>query len=208
MIEKIKNKATKLIILLGITICLPFWIFSIQSLVTKTEKLPSIGIIFGAGVWSNGEPTWVLQHRLDKGIELYKSGQISKILVTGDNRVEFYNEPKAMKNYLIANGVSGSDITSDFAGRRTHDSCWRAKNVFNIEKAYIITQAFHIPRAIYLCQNVGIDSYTATAKNSRKYTTYWGIARELPASWLAFVETIQDYEAVIKGDGMEQDLSK
>ena len=109
---------------------------------------------------------------------------------------------------MLSKGIPDDDIIKDFAGRRTHDSCWRAKNVFNIEKAYLVTQAFHLPRAVYLCESVGIDTKIAIATNSRKQTTYWGILREIPASWLSITETINNYEAEIKADGSERNLSQ
>lgn len=195
----------KIIIVFVWLIFLPFWVFTLAAFsadTTPSMDTADIGIVFGASVRGNEKPSLVLQYRLDQAKEMYDKGYISKILVTGDNRRADYNEPLVMKQYLIQQGVPKDIIIEDFAGRRTIDSCWRAKNVFQIEKAYLITQTFHLPRATFLCTQAGILSIPVAAKDSSTQVKYFGIIREVPASWLGLTEYI-GYEAPVKADGKE-----
>ncbi|KKR07704.1 MAG: hypothetical protein UT36_C0013G0022 [Candidatus Peregrinibacteria bacterium GW2011_GWF2_39_17] len=124
-----------------------------------------VGIVFGAGVKGNNTPTDILKDRLITAAELYQNGTIQKILVSGDNRVENYNEPQVMKNYLVNTyQIPEKNIVTDFAGRRTYDTCARAHKIWDIKKAILITQGYHLPRALFTCNSLGIDStgYSST----------------------------------------------
>ncbi len=132
------------------------------------ENPARIAIVFGAGVWSSGEPSPVLYDRIVTAVELYRAKRVGKILMSGDNPTENYDEPTAMKETAVKLGVPAEDVVLDFAGRRTFDTCYRAKEIFGVEKAILVSQKFHLPRAIYLCENAGIDSLAVTA-NRRKY---------------------------------------
>lgn len=132
------------------------------------EEPPRIAIVFGAKVWDNGELSPVLYDRVITAVELYRSKRVKKLLMTGDNPSANYDEPTAMKQTAVKLGVPEEDIVLDFAGRRTFDSCYRAKEIFGVKKTIIVTQEFHQSRAIYLCENTGIDSIGITA-NRRKY---------------------------------------
>jgi vancomycin permeability regulator SanA len=119
---------------------------------------PRVAIVFGASVWANGEPSPVLRDRVETAVDLYKAGKVKKLLMSGDNPVRGYDEPTVMKDTAVKMGVPESDIVMDFAGRRTYDTCYRAKEVFEVKRAILVTQEFHQPRALYLCSNMGIDS--------------------------------------------------
>ncbi len=138
------------------------------------ESPPRIAIVLGAKVWENGEPSNVLYDRVVTAAELYRAGRVGKILMSGDNPTENYDEPTAMKLTAVKLGVPANDIILDFAGRRTYDTCFRAKEIFEIQKAIIVTQEFHQARTLYLCNNLGVDSIGVTA-NRRKYegARYW-----------------------------------
>ncbi|MCY7349029.1 MAG: YdcF family protein [Pyrinomonadaceae bacterium] len=138
------------------------------------ESPPRIAIVLGAKVWENGEPSNVLYDRVVTAAELYRAGRVRKILMSGDNPTENYDEPTAMKLTAVKLGVPAGDVILDFAGRRTYDTCFRAKEIFEIQKAIIVTQEFHQARTLYLCNNLGIDSIGVTA-NRRKYegAKYW-----------------------------------
>jgi SanA protein len=145
-----------------------------------SDDLPRIAIVFGAGVFSNGEPSPILQDRIITAVELYRAGRVKKLLMSGDNRLANYNEPAAMKEAAIKQGIPGADIIEDFAGRRTYDTCYRAKEIFGVERAVLVTQQYHLTRALYLCQNMGIDSYGISA-DRRRYpdsAKNWWIFRE------------------------------
>ena len=148
----------------------------IQSSITEIpfEHPPRVAIVFGAKVWENGEPSHALYDRVITAIELYRAGRVKKILMSGDNRSENYDEPTAMRATAVKLGVPASDVVLDFAGRRTYDTCFRAKEIFEVQKAIIVTQEFHQTRAIYLCNNLGVDSIGITA-NRRRYEgeRYW-----------------------------------
>jgi vancomycin permeability regulator SanA len=138
------------------------------------EDPPRIAIVFGASVWPNGEPSPVLNDRVATAVDLYKAGKVRKLLMSGDNPTQGYDEPTTMKNTAVKMGVPESDIVMDFAGRRTYDTCYRAREIFDIKKAILVTQEYHQPRAIYLCGNMGIDSIGITSDRYRyKEENYW-----------------------------------
>ncbi|QQR55343.1 YdcF family protein [Candidatus Peregrinibacteria bacterium] len=134
-------------------------IFTVEQI---TEQ--PVAIVFGAGIGKNGGPSDALYDRLTVASQLYKAGKVSSILVSGDNSTEDYNEPEVMKNTLInAFAIPPNAITQDFAGRRTYDTCIRAKTLFGVEKAILVTQEFHLPRALYTCNSLGIESSGVSA---------------------------------------------
>lgn len=116
-----------------------------------------VAIVFGAGLWRDGTPTPVLRDRVQTAANLYFNGKVEKLLMSGDNRVVEYNEPEAMRQYALSLGVPDEDIVLDYAGRRTYDTCYRARDIFRIDSAILVTQGFHLPRAIYLCNMLGVD---------------------------------------------------
>jgi vancomycin permeability regulator SanA len=196
-----KKYIYSLLVLLLIFIS-PFVIFQINyRFYNKSTTQPKVAIVFGAGL-INGYPSKVLQSRLDESIKLYKSNQISKILVSGDNREISYNEPQAMTQYLLDQGIVGSDIIQDFAGLRTVDTCFRAKNVFNVSSAYLISQPFHLPRAMWLCNKFGVETTTVGAKNLPLSGTIYQYFREIPSSFNALLESF-NYNNALPADGSE-----
>ena len=132
------------------------------------EEPKRIAIVFGARVWNDGSPSHSLYDRVLTGVELYRAGRVKKLLMSGDNPNANYDEPTAMKKTAIELGVPENDIVLDFAGRRTYDTCYRAKEIFGVEKAILVTQDYHLPRAIYSCNSLGVDSVGITA-NRRTY---------------------------------------
>lgn len=128
--------------------------------VTSYEATPvkRVGMVFGAGVRPDGSLSAMLQDRVLAAIALYNQGKISKILMTGDNSSIDYNEVEAMKRFAIAQGIPEQDITLDYAGLNTYDSCWRAHKLFGVQEAVLLTQRFHQPRAVFLCRTLGIDA--------------------------------------------------
>lgn len=127
---------------------------------TQPESVPNepVAIVFGAGVWADGTPTPMLADRVEGAVELYRLGRVNKILMTGDNGTPEYNEVVAMQQYAERLGVPNKDIKLDYAGFSTYESCYRAKEIFGIERAVLITQKYHLPRAVYTCNKLGIDS--------------------------------------------------
>ncbi len=122
-----------------------------------------VAIVFGAGVQPGGRLSPMLQDRMDTAIALYKAGKVRKLLVSGDNRFVNYNEPGRMYDYAVARGVPPQDVVRDYAGRRTYDTCYRAAEIFGVAQAVLITQRFHLPRALFTCNNLGVESIGVSA---------------------------------------------
>jgi vancomycin permeability regulator SanA len=163
-------------------------IFSVASLPARQVPV----LILGAGVLPDREPTQVLESRLETGLELFREGKGSWFLVSGDNRAANYNEPKAMRRWLLKRGVPPRLVISDFAGRRTYDSLKRAQAVFGIGKVIIVTSDFHLARALFLARRLGLDAYGVPASTEvtplRHRISFWFreyVARHL-ATWDAW----------------------
>jgi len=145
---------------------------------------PRIAIVFGAGLWRDGGPSPVLYDRIKTAAELHRAGKVRKLLLTGDNRFDNHNEPDVMRQTARELGVPEEDLVPDYAGRRTYDSCYRAREIFGVRRAILVTQEFHLDRALYLCDSLGIDSIGLVA-DRRAYTRdahLWWRMRELPAT--------------------------
>lgn len=147
-------------------------------------------IILGASVHADGKLSPILQDRVDTAIKLYKKGKVENFLVTGDHRSDDYNEVSAMVNYLVANGIEKSLITADHAGLDTYDSMYRAGKLFDIESATVVTQAFHLPRTLFIASNLGLD-YRGFAADQRAYKTEYRLKqREKLANLKALWEVL------------------
>jgi SanA protein len=158
----------------------------------SVEDAPAsqVAIIFGAGLMRDGTPTPVLRDRVTTGVELYFSGKVQKLLMSGDNRFDYYNEPGAMATYAASLGVPEQDIILDYAGRRTYDTCYRARYIFGVEDAILVTQRYHLPRAVYTCNTLGVEA-EGTPADRRRYTpvaySRW-LVREVGANLVALWE--------------------
>jgi len=124
----------------------------------KLEDVDCI-IVLGCLVYSNGTPSDSLADRLTVGVELYKTGAASKIIMSGDHGKTSYNEVQVMKNYAVNLNVPSEDIFMDHAGFSTYESIYRAKEVFCAKKIIIVTQEYHIYRALYIAKQLGLDAY-------------------------------------------------
>src|SRR3954447_2378287 len=124
------------------------------------EALPhrAGALVPGAGLNASGSVSWFLRDRLDGAIALYRLGKVDGLLLSGDNHVESYDEPSAMRAYALRKGVPPGAITLDYAGFDTYDTCARASRIFGVTSAIVVTQGYHLPRAVYLCRSVGIDA--------------------------------------------------
>lgn len=119
-------------------------------------------LILGAGV-RDGNPTPMLRDRLITGISLYKSGAAPKIIMSGDHGREDYDEVNVMKSYAVENGVPDSDVFMDHAGFSTYDSVYRAKAVFEADSIIIVTQKYHLYRALYIAERLGVNAVGVSA---------------------------------------------
>jgi SanA protein len=149
-----------------------------------------VAIVFGAGLRWDGTPSPVLRDRVATAAQLYFDGKVHKLLMSGDNRYLDYNEPGAMQAYALQLGVPAEDIVLDYAGRRTYDTCYRARDIFQVESAILVTQTFHLPRAIYVCNRLGLPAVGVSADQRlyrRPARLFWSL-RETLATLIALWE--------------------
>ncbi len=117
-----------------------------------------VAIVFGAGLQRDGTPSPILRDRVTTAVKLLKENKVEKLLLSGDNRFVEYNEPGAMQEYALQLGAPEDALVLDYAGRRTYDTCYRAKHIFKVDQAILVTQKYHLPRALFLCRNMKIDA--------------------------------------------------
>jgi SanA protein len=159
-----------------------------------------VAIVFGAGVYPDGRLSPILADRVTTAVELYRTGKALKLLMTGDNRFVDYNEPGYMRAYALQLGVPDEDIVLDYAGRRTYDSCYRARHIFGVDAAILVTQAYHLDRALYTANRLGIDAVGVPA-DRRDYMfirRYW--TRELAATAVAWWQLNISHPLPVLGD--------
>ncbi|WP_062437732.1 SanA/YdcF family protein [Herbidospora daliensis] len=155
-----------------------------------------VALVLGAGVVGDW-PTAMLRDRLDIGVALYRAGKVRALLLSGTNHVKDYDEPTVMRDYLLAKGVPADALVLDYAGLDTWDSCVRAKKIFGASRVTVVTQTFHLPRAVTLCREAGLATFGVGDDSQRKYamTTYVYAAREFFATGKAFLDSV-----VLKSD--------
>ncbi|MFI2753885.1 vancomycin high temperature exclusion protein [Cellulomonas sp. P22] len=178
------------VVLVGIPVA---WVqLSPGSRVHSLEDVPDapVALVLGAGLRPDGTPSLFLSRRLDIARELYERGSVRAILVSGDNSRVEYDEPTAMSTWLIEHGVPAEAVVLDYAGLDTHDTCVRAHEIFGVESAVVVTQDYHLRRALFSCTHAGIDasgigapSASESLTRSVKYRL-----REVPAAMKAALD--------------------
>ncbi|MDO5682176.1 MAG: ElyC/SanA/YdcF family protein [Propionibacteriaceae bacterium] len=158
--------------------------------VRSVPKTP-VALVLGAQIYPDGTPSPYLKGRLDTAKRLYDTGKVRAILVSGDNGDKHYNEPDGMRNYLIRKGVPATKVVADYAGFDTYDSCVRAKRIFGIERLTVVTQGYHLPRAVTTCRLVGVDA-EGVGDYSTDFGPVWryGQLRELGANMKMIVDVV------------------
>jgi SanA protein len=198
MLKQIMKTISHLFLSLGlIGILALFFSRLITSLYAVTrifsvEQAPSehVAIVFGAGLRRDGSPTAILRDRVQTAARLFFDGKVEKLLLSGDHHIREYNEPEAMRQYALSLGVPDEALVLDYAGRRTYDTCYRAKAIFGVQSAILVTQPFHLPRALFTCTVLGLKAVGVQADNlyyRRILRAYWNM-RELFATLGAFVD--------------------
>jgi vancomycin permeability regulator SanA len=190
-----KNLLRLILILAGVgalILLTPQWLARgyAQAKITTVESTPSrpVAIVFGAGLNRSGNASTVLRDRIRTAAELYFAGKADVLLMSGDNSDVYYDEPSAMKDYALGLGIPEEAIVLDFAGQRTYDTCYRARAIFGVEQAILVTQAYHLPRALFTCNLLGVNAIGTPAQESRYWNgalEFWTI-REYPATTAAF----------------------
>jgi SanA protein len=147
-----------------------------------------VAIVFGAGIRPDGRLSPMLADRMDTAISLYRAGVVRKLLVSGDNRFVDYDEPGRMYDYAVSQGVPPEDVIRDYAGRRTYDTCYRAGYIFGVRDAILVTQRFHLPRAIFTCRSLGIDAVGFSADRRMYFSNPYYQFRDAFATLRAWLD--------------------
>ena len=158
-----------------------------SGLETRDWPSPRVAVVFGASVYGNGDLSPILTDRVETAIELYRARKVDRILVSGDARHRSYNEPKAMFEYLVNHAVSPKDVIVDTSGRSTYETCLRAKEAFGLKRAVLVSQGFHLSRALYIANQLGLDAVgMAGDMRTEQEIDYQGV-REWAAELKAYV---------------------
>ncbi len=147
-----------------------------------------VAIVFGAGLQPDGSPSPMLADRIDAAVELYKAGKVNRILMSGDNSRPTYSEVASMQRRAVSEGVPESLIDLDDSGFRTYDSCYRAATIFGISRAVLVTQRYHLPRALFLARSFGINAVGLAAGRADYNNQLYFDLRELAAQSVAWYE--------------------
>lgn len=171
------------------------------------ESVPErpVAIIFGAQIYSSGRLSAMLADRVAMGAKLYQQGKVRALLLTGDNSEVSYNEPEAMRQYALRLGVPDDAIVLDYAGFRTYDSCYRARDIFQVSGATLVTQDFHLDRALLVCNALGVDSVGVAADmvSSERYSARALLSsqlREFPSTALSVFDLLRGEKPTYLGE--------
>ncbi|MEJ2010767.1 MAG: ElyC/SanA/YdcF family protein [Anaerolineales bacterium] len=181
---------------------LPRWLLdrNYASRIYAPDETPShpVAIVFGAGLRRDGQPTAVLADRIATAAELYHTGRVEKLLMSGSARAGGYDEAQSMRSYALELDVPANDILTDSSGDRTFLTCLRARDVFGIESAVLVTQRYHLPRALVLCDAIGMSADGA-ASDLRSYRAehFWTLRESfatLRAIWDASLARLTNFK--------------
>jgi vancomycin permeability regulator SanA len=178
--------------ILGIAFLRGFSAVQASGYIYRLDTVPArpVAIVFGAQVFPSGRLSAMLADRVRLAAELYRSGRVRALLLTGDNSEVTYNEPEAMRRYALEQGVPDEAIVLDYAGFSTYDSCYRARDIFGVDAAILVTQDFHLDRALLICNALEIDAVGVAADVMRptgyaRRSLLMSELREFPATALA-----------------------
>lgn len=166
-------------------------------------------LVLGAGVWGNS-PSHMLEERLNRGIEVYNTGCTDRILMSGDHGREEYDEVNVMKGFAVDSGVEADTVFMDHAGFSTYESMYRARDVFGVNKVIIVTQKYHLYRAVYNARKLGLDAYGVAADGQYNYDIFvrtYNNSREALARCKDFIWCIFKPEPTYLGEAIPIYLS-
>lgn len=187
MIAKNKTKPSKkkrvlrtLAVLMLLAVLLPlatsyYVMASTENRIITLEEAADLNadtiLVLGARVWDNGQPSGILQDRINTGVDLYEAGASERLLMSGDHGQDEYDEVNAMKDFAIEQGVAPAVIFMDHAGFSTYESLYRARDIFQVKTVVIVTQTYHLYRALYIARALGLDAYGVSC-DRRDYNPY------------------------------------
>ncbi len=154
---------------------LAFTLFSARGRILTLRQAPTreVAIIFGAETYPNGNPSPYLRARLDLGVSLYKAGKVKTLIVSGDDSAAHNHESSAMKRYLVSAGVPDSVVIVDAFGYDTYATCSRAEKVFGVTEALLVSQRYHLHRAVTTCRAVGVDAVGVGDASVKRTSGRW-----------------------------------
>ena len=166
-------------------------LFFSQRIETDIDKVndEKVALVLGARAWSDTQPGAIFKARLDSAVSLYENNKIEKIIVSGDHGRKSYDEANAGRVYLLSRGISQDDIFLDHAGFDTYDSIYRAKYIFGLDRFIIVSNGFHLPRALLISSSLGIEAgaYESPWIGGGKYLSQ---IREIGARLKAFIDIL------------------
>jgi vancomycin permeability regulator SanA len=191
-------------VLLALVAVPVLWVQAVgQSAVRSADDVDPtpVALVLGAGLRPDGSPSVYLTRRLDAARELYERGAVEVLLVSGDHGTAEHDEPTAMLDWLVAHGVPADRVVRDHAGFDTHDSCVRAHDVFGVREAVVVTQDYHLRRALFSCSAAGmsVTGLGVSSQSVRPVQAFTWRARELPASWRAAWDAVTGRSPVYAG---------
>lgn len=159
-------------------------------LITRAAEAPEAqtAIVLGAKVYADGTPSPMLTDRLETAVALYRAGKVHKLLLSGDHGQVTYDEVNAMLRYVVRRGVPEEDVFTDHAGFSTYETMYRARDVFKVTTALVVTQRFHLSRAVYIARSLGLQAWGVTADLRPYFDERRFAAREWPARMKAFFQ--------------------
>ncbi len=165
-------------------------------------------LVLGAGVYGDGAPTWMLRDRLNIGVALYKGGAAPKLLMSGDHGHKNYDEVNAMKDYAVNAGAAPKDVFMDHAGFSTYESMYRARDIFEAKRILIVTQRYHLYRAVYIARALGLDAYGVETppqvyggETMREIREIAARVKDVFTAWLKPAPTFLGEAIPVSGDG-------
>ncbi|GAA0245536.1 ElyC/SanA/YdcF family protein [Cryptosporangium japonicum] len=187
---------------LGVGACLGWeWSASAGNRATTVAGARSapVAIVFGTELDGRGTPKPMLANRLDTAVELYRAGKVRALLVSGDGGGNSGDEVTAMTRYLTGRGVPAAKVVADPSGLDSYDTCVRARDVFGVRRALLVTQDFHLPRAVALCRHVGIEADGVGAGCDRcSLQRLWrSRTREVPAAVKAAADAVRNRQPAV-----------
>ncbi|NLK28588.1 MAG: DUF218 domain-containing protein [Clostridiales bacterium] len=165
----------------------------------KLQEIDCI-LVLGAGVWNNSRPSFMLEDRLLRGIELYETGVSNRLLMSGDHGRKDYDEVNVMKQFAMEAGVPSEHIFMDHAGFSTYESLYRARDVFEADKIVLVTQGYHMYRALYIAKKLGLEAYGVTSDQRQYVGQDYREAREALARVKDFFYTLVRPKPTFLGD--------
>jgi SanA protein len=175
-----------IVVLAGLAVLIPNLVITRSAaghIVSRPEEAhqAQAAIVLGARVYDDGTPSPMLSDRLETSIALYKLGKVEKLLLSGDHGQTTYDEVNVMLEYVLARGVPDEDVFTDHAGFSTYDTMYRARDVFQVTSALVVTQEFHLARAVYTARALGLEA-TGVAADIQPYSNEFRFAAR---DWLA-----------------------